>query len=417
MKNKIYLYLSFKNLLRNKKITYKNIFMLTLTLTLFIITTSIGNSLNKFIKDIILESPEYRSIMVIENENSNKNTILNVLNTNKNIVDFYQYEMPLAGNVKSPLNLFDSTKQNTVLLTSGFESSMPPIINGHLFDSDDKNVGIIPKNFDSTGQIGINLEKEKINYLDGDDFLGKTITLEIKDPNNTQKILFEYSFKVVGVYDSVRNMNYPDDIYIPYNELKSLRSKYAELSNEDLTNYPIIFAALSDDYTSIPSILKDFKSNDIEAFKKSEIGFLAPLSKIILYVGGIISIIIFFAALSSITLSNINTLKKRQGEIGMLKSFGYTDSQIKNIIFLELGIINIIGFICSIIISYTALIILNIFVKSKLSIYFSSLYFNIDMLSILGGIVLIFMCIIISSLKSIRYTTRINPIDAIKNKY
>ena len=85
MKNKIYLYLSFKNLLRNKKITYKNIFMLTLTLTLFIITTSIGNSLNKFIKDIILESPEYRSIMVIENENSNKNTILNVLNTNKNI--------------------------------------------------------------------------------------------------------------------------------------------------------------------------------------------------------------------------------------------------------------------------------------------------------------------------------------------
>ena len=110
MKNKVYLYLSFKNLMRNKNITYKNIFILTSTLILFIMTTSIGNSLNKFIKNTILSSPEYKSIMVLENENKNKDKILNILKNNKNIVEFSEYETPLSGDIKAPLNLFDTSK-------------------------------------------------------------------------------------------------------------------------------------------------------------------------------------------------------------------------------------------------------------------------------------------------------------------
>ena len=417
MKSKSYLYLSFKNLLRNKKTNSKNFFILTFSLTLFILTTSMGNCLNKFIKSAILESPEYKSIMIIGDENSDKDTILNILRKNKNIVDFYQYEMPIAGHVKSPIELFDNTKLNIVLLKSGFKNSMPSIVKGSLFNSNDKNVGIIPKKFDPTGQIGIDLEKEKANYLNGEDFLGKTITLDIKDSTDDKEVLFKYTFKVVGVYDSVKSMDYPDDIYIPYNDLKNLRNKYAELSKESTEEVPLTFAALAEDQSNISSIIKEFKSHNIEAFKKSELGFLSPLSKIFLYVGGFISIIIFFITLSSIALNNINSLKKRQGEIGMLKSFGYTNRHIKNIIFIEISIINIVGLISSLIISSVILSILNIVVKSKLSIYLSSIYFSIDILAIISGITLIIICIVLSSLKSINYITGISPIDAMRNKY
>ena len=417
MKNKVYLYLSFKNLMRNKNITYKNIFILTSTLILFIMTTSIGNSLNKFIKNTILSSPEYKSIMVLENENKNKDKILNILKNNKNIVEFSEYETPLSGDIKAPLNLFDTSKKNSMLLKSSFKSSMPNIINGSLFDDNDKNVGIIPKYFDSTNQIGINIEKEKFNFLDGNDFLGKNITLEFKDPDDENKVLFEYSFKVVGVYDGAKNMSYPNDIYIPNNDLKFLRDKYNKTYDKDLANSPLTYIALVDNYDNISSVLKEFHINDIDAFKKSEVGFLLPLSKIILYFGGFISIVIFFVSLTTITLNNINALRKRQGEIAMLKSFGYTNSHIKNIVSLELFIVNILGFVLSMVFSSVVLMILNMFIKSKLSIYFNSLYFNIDALYILGGLILIFICTLISSLRSIKYITKINPIIALKNKY
>ena len=101
----------------------------------------------------------------------------------------------------------------------------------------------------------------------------------------------------------------------------------------------------------------------------------------------------------------------------MLKSFGYTNSHIKNIVSLELFIVNILGFVLSMVFSSVVLMILNMFIKSKLSIYFNSLYFNIDALYILGGLILIFICTLISSLRSIKYITKINPIIALKNKY
>ena len=289
---------------------------------------------------------------------------------------------------------------------------MPNIINGSLFDDNDKNVGIIPKYFDSTNQIGINIEKEKFNFLDGNDFLGKNITLEFKDPDDENKVLFEYSFKVVGVYDGAKNMSYPNDIYIPNNDLKFLRDKYNKTYDKDLANSPLTYTTLVDNYDNISSVLKEFHINDIDAFKKSEVGFLLPLSKIILYFGGFISIVIFFVSLTTITLNNINALRKRQGEIAMLKSFGYTNSHIKNIVSLELFIVNILGFVLSMVFSSVVLMILNMFIKSKLSIYF-----NIDALYILGGLILIFICTLISSLRSIKYITKINPIIALKNKY
>ena len=75
------------------------------------------------------------------------------------------------------------------------------------FNNNDQNVGIIPKNFDPTGTNQVEFKKRSINYLDGKDFLGKTMTIEFKNPID-ELSGFEYSFKVIGVYDSINNNDF-----------------------------------------------------------------------------------------------------------------------------------------------------------------------------------------------------------------
>ena len=48
-----------------------------------------------------------------------------------------------------------------LLLKSGFKSKTPIILSGRNFSENEKNVGIIPKKFDPSGEIGINFKKEK----------------------------------------------------------------------------------------------------------------------------------------------------------------------------------------------------------------------------------------------------------------
>ena len=57
------------------------------------------------------------------------------------------------------------------------------------------------------------------------------MTIEFKNPID-ELSGFEYSFKVIGVYDSINNNDFPSDVYIPYNDLKIINEKYNNMIDE-----------------------------------------------------------------------------------------------------------------------------------------------------------------------------------------
>ncbi|HBE9438220.1 ABC transporter permease [Clostridioides difficile] len=155
----------------------------------------------------------------------------------------------------------------------------------------------------------------------------------------------------------------------------------------------------------------------IDAFPKSTVGLLDELYKTIIYIGTIISITIFIISIINISLNNVNDLKKRQSELGMLKAFGYKNRQLKKIIIYESTIINIFSLFIGLVICKLIFLLLNTIVKNYLSIYMSDLKFEINLISITIGIFIMIFSVILSNLKSISYITNLNPIHAIRSKY
>ena len=419
---KNYINISIKNIVRNKKNTLK-IFSITLfSFILFILTTSLSGSLNDFIKNSILNTIEHRTIMIdyssVQNINI-ENKINNLLKNDSSIVEFYEYEPPIAGDIKNSKELFNNNNNNAISLISGFEQKMPDIIEGNLFNNNDQNVGIIPKNFDPTGTNQVEFKKESINYLDGKDFLGKTMTIEFKNPID-ELSGFEYSFKVIGVYDSINNNDFPSGVYISYNDLKIINEKYNNMIDEhyiDNSNDFKTLIALVDNHTSVKNVVNKLRGEGIDAFPKSTVGLLNELYKTIIYIGTIISIVIFIISIINISLNHVNDLKKRQSELGMLKAFGYKNRQLKKIIIYESTIINIFSLFIGLVVCKFIFLLLNTIVKNYLSIYMSDLNFEINFISIIIGIFIMIFSIILSNLKSISYITNLDPIRSIKSKY
>ncbi|MBY1677350.1 hypothetical protein KWY38_18260, partial [Clostridioides difficile] len=61
---KNYINISIKNIVHNKKNTFKIFFITFFSFILFILTTSLSGSLNNFIKNSILNTIEHRTIMI-----------------------------------------------------------------------------------------------------------------------------------------------------------------------------------------------------------------------------------------------------------------------------------------------------------------------------------------------------------------
>ena len=159
-KIRYYINLSVINLIRNKKSNIKNFSIMTFSFMLFIMTFAISGSLNNFINNYILNAIE-RSAIMIDYEKNNLQAVIENLESNDKITEFYEYVMPLGGDIKNYDELSKVNKYDMLLLKSGFKSKTPIILSGRNFSENEKNVGIIPKKFDPSGEIGINFKKEK----------------------------------------------------------------------------------------------------------------------------------------------------------------------------------------------------------------------------------------------------------------
>ncbi len=420
MNFKSYLKFSFINIYRNRKSLIKNILFTSLAFVIFIATMSITKSLNNFINNYILDSTLHRTVMLeyLDSSNIDKESLMNKIDNTASIIDAYEYQVPIGTRIKNTNDLFKTNKYKELSLKFGYENEMPNIIKGNLFDKNDTNVGIIPSKFYPDGSLGIEFQKENIEFLNGEDFIGKVINTEyeITDKNGNIK-KYEYKFKVVGTYDSVETIDSSCDVYIPYNDLKKINDQYKQEfknSGGELVN---TIAILVDKSNNVNQVIDMFSSqNGVLVFKKANVGLLEITSKLVLYIGIFMSMIVFSIAIINASLIKLNAVRRRYSEFGVMKAFGYNNSNIKNLLIVESILITSTGFVFAYLISSTLLYISNIVIKTKLSIYMSSFNISLDIKSVYIAFIVMIGIAIISSLKSIKYVIEIQPIDAIKNK-
>ena len=408
--------LSYINILRRKKIIFKNMQFIILSFLIFIASISITQCLNNFIDNYILQSRLHRSVIIEYNSANarNEEIIKKNLNNSNKVKGFLEYQPSVAGKIKNSKELFKTSESKELSLGFTYENEMPRIIKGRNFNNNDKNVGIIPKNFYPDGDLEVDFGKENVEFLNGEDFIGKIITLEISTENTAKKEL--YSFKVIGVYDTVENLDASYNVYIPYNDLKKINENDINMNTSSQDGFKLgIMEVLVYNSNDVEDIIGLFdEQNEIIAFKKASIGTLDILSKIVLIVGIAISIILFIISSINISLSNSTDIRKRYKEIALLKVVGYQDAHISRVILLENTIITSIGLIVSSIICYIILRLGNSLISQHLSIYMKSFNLTLEFKAVFLGSLVMLLLAILSSMKSIKYVTELNVINAIK---
>ena len=132
IKLKHFIKLSIINLIIDSKSNLQDLLIISCSFILFILTFSISGSLNKFINNYILNTIEHSSILIDYNEN-NFNDIYKTLKSNDKILEFYEYQTPIGGDIKNYDKFTNINKSDMLLLKSGFNSRTPYILSGRMF--------------------------------------------------------------------------------------------------------------------------------------------------------------------------------------------------------------------------------------------------------------------------------------------
>ena len=203
-------------------------------------------------------------------------------------------------------------------------------------------------------------DDENIDYLDGRDFIGKTITLTgfndrlsmLYDTANETSIQHEiklkspsFTFKVVGTYYcSYEGYGTYNVLYVSDETFKQMTEMAMVESNIDLDSETDIVAK----WWKTPSlhyhfVVVDDNENMTEVFNKisKDMGYnissipenipddtIMLLSAIFKTVGTFLTLSILFISVILLIQSSVNSIRERKGFIGLMKAIGYKNHQI-----------------------------------------------------------------------------------------
>lgn len=419
--NIYYLKIAFNNFSRKSKKMFSNVFIVSLATILVISVLSITKSLEYFIKNNILNAITYRTILIdYPLQSDNLNDAKKKIETTENIIGVYPKINSCnvkVTNISESHEIYSDNKNLT--LEAGNEATLPKLVKGRLIDTNGKFEAIIPKLF-YPYDYEIGMSKENIKYLNGEDFIGKNITVEYcsydysgnSDPVITNK--FNYTFRVVGVYDAVKNFNSPNAVYIPYIDLMNINNSIIENSKGASfpSNNEII--AVVNSYSNVESVIKKLNTLGYSAVVESLIGQINQMKNFIFLVGLIMIILVSIIGVINIALTVINTVKDTQKEIGLMKSIGYTNIHVILITLFEMFILSVISFVLTSVLISIIFPILNNYIHLNTSNYFNGFNLTIDYkIYILSSIISISIPLI-SSIFGIRHILKIQPSQALK---
>ena len=365
--------ISIKSLRRNRK---KNkllyiplIIMLVILFLVNIIQYSTNNYINKIGKGI-----ELRRISGIEYIPSKYEETKNEIEKIKHVEWVYNQEEERVFSVLYCKQFSAETQGVLIWLYPATENVLPDLVSGRGIQENDEYVAIIPnKIYVSSEPMTITDQiRDGEEYLNGNDFLGKEITIENDDKGIVKK------FKVVGVYDNQSN-NQSDVVYIPAKTVKEINQEleydpgYYRLNVvvDDISNIEYVEQGrrdknllerdristklnengyrdtdtLSGNIASVTSITKESQ----KAIKNIITGFL------------IVATIVFMIIL---IITNSNKTYISNVDIGLMKIEGYTNKDIQKITIIENILVCIISIIIALVATALIVMLFNVIVNN-----------------------------------------------------
>lgn len=365
--------ISIKSLRRNRK---KNkllyiplIIMLVILFLVNIIQYSTNNYINKIGKGI-----ELRRISGIEYIPSKYEETKNEIEKIKHVEWVYNQEEERVFGVLYCKQFSAETQGVLIWLYPATENVLPDLVSGRGIQENDEYVAIIPnKIYVSSESMTITDQiRDGEEYLNGNDFLGKEITIENDDKGIVKK------FKVVGVYDNQSN-NQSDVVYIPAKTVKEINQEleydpgYYRLNVvvDDISNIEYVEQemrdknllkrdristklnengyrdtdTLSGNIASVTSITKESQ----KAIKNIITGFL------------IVATIVFMIIL---IITNSNKTYISNVDIGLMKIEGYTNKDIQKITIIENILVCIISIIIALVATALIVMLFNVIVNN-----------------------------------------------------
>ncbi len=365
--------ISIKSLRRNRK---KNkllyiplIIMLVILFLVNIIQYSTNNYINKIGKGI-----ELRRISGIEYIPSKYEETKNEIEKIKHVEWVYNQEEERVFSVLYCKQFSAETQGVLIWLYPATENVLPDLVSGRGIQENDEYVAIIPnKIYVSSESMTITDQiRDGEEYLNGNDFLGKEITIENDDKGIVKK------FKVVGVYDNQSN-NQSDVVYIPAKTVKEINQEleydpgYYRLNVvvDDISNIEYVEQemrdknllkrdristklnengyrdtdTLSGNIASVTSITKESQ----KAIKNIITGFL------------IVATIVFMIIL---IITNSNKTYISNVDIGLMKIEGYTNKDIQKITIIENILVCIISIIIALVATALIVMLFNVIVNN-----------------------------------------------------
>ncbi len=365
--------ISIKSLRRNRK---KNkllyiplIIMLVILFLVNIIQYSTNNYINKIGKGI-----ELRRISGIEYIPSKYEETKNEIEKIKHVEWVYNQEEERVFSVLYCKQFSAETQGVLIWLYPATENVLPDLVSGRGIQENDEYVAIIPnKIYVSSEQMTITDQiRDGEEYLNGNDFLGKEITIENDDKGIVKK------FKVVGVYDNQSN-NQSDVVYIPAKTVKEINQEleydpgYYRLNVvvDDISNIEYVEQGMRD---------KNLLKRDRISTKLNENGYrdtdtlsgnIASVTSITkesqkaiknIITGFLIVATIVFMIILIITNSNKTYISNV--DIGLMKIEGYTNKDIQKITIIENILVCIISIIIALVATALIVMLFNVIVNN-----------------------------------------------------
>lgn len=361
--------LSFQNLRRNKRKNSILFVPLIIILVLLFITSIVQYSVDKHLDDLgrSLQSRTIYGINYLpsrydkmKEEIEQIDHVEYVYNQEESMVyTFFTCEKFENGEIKGTVNLYPTN-----------DKVYPELIAGRLTNQGDKYVALIPS------KIYVDSDLRNISddeYLNGLDLLGQDLTFKDDDEN------LEYTFTVVGIYDSDKNNNYKD-VYIPEETVKEI--------NQDVSYKPEGFSlsVVVDNLKNINYVEEQMTEKNL--INKSEIEQqlsqyvnpsaeerkIANVTSIDVDTQGIIryitlGLLIMVAVILIIMLlvTNFNKSYLSTTEIGLKKIEGYTNKDIQKIAIIENILICLISVIIALIITFLIVQLFNVIVNAYIA--------------------------------------------------
>lgn len=375
-------------------------FMVILIIATILLISSLTfkNNMNDYIEEFINKNIGFRTLSASpksEIESVSENELLNI----EHIVDAYNsvYNYVLVDSE------FKNEELNGKIKIKYLEkSAILYTLKGQYFKENDRKVAIIPKEFYPDSSV-YNFELNEGNVIDGESLIGQDITItyytrKIEGFNVVNDEKKTEIFTIVGVYDNKENMNFNNEIYVPLDDIKEIvENKIPQNDNSDISTFQI------SDY-SINIVIDKLENVRYVMNRLDEMGFeniettmemdeeMVNTIKFSCYILSAMSIlVIIFIMILYIKKKII----RESNFIGILRTCGYTKSDVKIQYVIEILVTGIITYATGCILSIIIYMILkNTIFSSFIYIGYNIRLYLVDFAITFIGIV--FLSIMIS---------------------